>query len=261
MKIVKVKKKGSEESFYGILGDKTITRINGNILGDYVISDDEYNLTALEILHPINPPNILAIGLNYRNHAKESGQALPSKPLIFIKATSSIIGPNKHIRLPKNHPHEVDYEAELAVIIGKKASNIEPDEANKYILGYTCGNDVSARDCQKRLDAQWARAKSFDTFCPIGPWIETEIDVNNLGIRSILNGKVMQNSSTADMIFPPTYLVSYCSKNMTLMPGTIILTGTPEGVGTARNPQVFLKKGDTIKIEIDGIGSLENYVL
>ena len=162
--------------------------------------------------------------------------------------------------LPHMAPNEVDYEAELAIVIGKHAKNITPDQAPEHILGYTCANDVSARDCQMRLDKQWARAKSFDTFAPLGPVVETELDPSNLRVRSILNGQCMQDETTAELIFPVPEIVSYISQNMTLLPGTVILTGTPAGVGYARRPKVFLKPGDQITIDIDGIGSLENTV-
>jgi 2-keto-4-pentenoate hydratase/2-oxohepta-3-ene-1,7-dioic acid hydratase in catechol pathway len=158
-------------------------------------------------------------------------------------------------------PDEVDYEAELAVVIGKECKNVEVDQAGDYILGYTCANDVSARDCQIKIDKQWARAKSFDTFCPLGPVIETDLDPDNCQISSVLNGQVMQNSNTSDMIFDTAELISYLSKNMTLKPGTVILTGTPEGVGFARDEAVYLKPGDTIEIKIEGIGKLKNKVV
>ena len=146
------------------------------------------------------------------------------------------------------------------MVIGKQAKCITPEQAPDYIFGYTCGNDVSARDCQKRIDKQWARAKSFDTFAPVGPVIETELDPRRVRVRSILNGATMQDDTTANMIFPVFELISYLSQNFTLAPGTLIFTGTPSGVGAGRKPPVFLKPGDTIKIEIEGIGSLENQV-
>jgi len=156
----------------------------------------------------------------------------------------------------------VDYEAELVIVIGKKAKNVETNEVKNYILGYTCANDISARDCQIRIDKQWARGKSFDTFCPLGPWIVTELDdPDNCRIFSCLNGEVMQDSNTSDLISDIKEIVSYCSKNFTLYPGTIIMTGTPEGVGFARKPPVFLKPGDVIEIEIEGIGKLSNKVI
>lgn len=185
------------------------------------------------------------------------------EPLIFLKATTSIIGPDDPIVLPQSAPDEVDFEAELGVIIGQMARNVPESAATDYVLGYTCANDVSARDCQKRRDRQWARGKSFDTFCPIGPVMvpRDAIDATHVGIRSILNGQVMQESNTAEMIFSIAKLVSYLSHQFTLRPGTLILTGTPDGVGAARTPPRFLKPGDEIAIEIDGIGRLSNRVV
>ncbi len=260
MKIVRVELVNKGEIFHGILGPNTVRRIRGDIFSEHIITDDEYNLAALKILAPLNPVNILAIGLNYKKHAQETGKETPKKPVIFFKATSSVMGPNEKIVLPKEHPDEVDFEAELAIIIGKEAKNVEPDQAYQYVYGYTCGNDITARDCQNKLDIQWARAKSFDTFCPLGPWIETNLNPDDLSIKSKLNNNVMQDSRTSDMIFSPSCLISYCSKNMTLLPGTVIMTGTPAGVGTARNPKVYLNSGDIIEIEIEGIGVLKNTV-
>ncbi|MFW6238174.1 MAG: fumarylacetoacetate hydrolase family protein, partial [Halanaerobiales bacterium] len=180
--------------------------------------------------------------------------------VVFLKATTSLVGPEEKIVLPDLAPEMVDYEAELAVVIGREARNIEKEEVDDYIFGFTCANDVSARDCQHELDVQWARAKSFDTFCPLGPHIETELDPGDLEIRSRLQGEVMQDSRTSDMIFSVPELVSYLSWNFTLLPGTVILTGTPEGVGFAREPQVFLRPGNEIEIEIEGIGILSNEV-
>ena len=157
-------------------------------------------------------------------------------------------------------PGEVDYEAELAIVIGKKAKQVPPHETDEYILGYTCANDVSARDCQLRKDHQWARGKCFDTFAPLGPWIQTSMDPGNASIRLELNGELMQDSNTSDMLFPCSYLVSYVSRCMTLYPGSIIMTGTPPGVGEGRDPKVFLRKGDTVTVAISGIGRLTNPV-
>jgi 2-keto-4-pentenoate hydratase/2-oxohepta-3-ene-1,7-dioic acid hydratase in catechol pathway len=219
-------------------------------------------LAEVQLLAPIDPPNVLAIGLNYGRHARESGMKLPDHPLLFIKATTSVIGPDQPIVLPRVAPSEVDYEAELCLIIGKRARNVSEAEALDYVLGYTCGNDVSARDCQLRLDGQWARGKSFDTFCPLGPWIETEVaDPDNLRIRSLLNGQVMQDSSTSDLIFNCRQLVSFLSHSMTLLPGTVIMTGTPEGVGFVRKPPVYLQAGDVIEVEVEGLGTLRSEVV
>ncbi|MFP4660907.1 MAG: fumarylacetoacetate hydrolase family protein [Halanaerobiales bacterium] len=259
MKIVRYKYQN--ETGFGEWRGKEIYKINGDIFGSFQVSTETFSLDQVEVLNPIDPPNVICIGVNYRKHAEESGHGLPERPVIFIKATTAVIGPEEDIILPAPAPDEVDYEAELAIIIGKKAKNISREEVDDYILGYTCANDVSARDCQRRIDKQWARGKSFDTFCPLGPCIETELDADNCNIKSRLNGKVMQDSNTSDLIFDTTELVSYISSNMTLFPGTVILTGTPEGVGFARKPAVFLRDGDTIDIEIEGIGVLRNNVI
>ncbi len=234
--------------------------IEGDVFSDFNLSGKKVAIKKL--LAPIDPPNIIAIGLNYRDHAEESGMEIPDHPLVFIKLTTSVIGDGDSIVLPKEAPDEVDYEAELAVIIGKRCKNILPEEANDYILGYTCGNDVSARDCQLRFDSQWARAKSFDTFCPLGPWIVTvdECDVADVGIKSIVSGEVMQDSRTSQLIFSVPVLLSYLSRQFTLLPGTVIMTGTPPGVGFARKPPRFLREGDQVVIEIEGIGRLTNSV-
>jgi len=259
MKIVKYQKSG--EAFYGKLEGENIFPIEGELFGDFRIKPLPIKKEEVKLLAPLTPPNIIAIGLNYKKHAREAGHVFPKKPVIFIKLTSSVIGPEEKIIIPQEVPDEVDYEAELAIVIGKKAKNVEIEEAQDYIFGYTCVNDVSARDCQHHLDKQWARGKSFDTFCPMGPWIETELaEPDNSRIMSRLNGQTMQDSSTSDLIFNTKELLSYCSKNFTLYPGTLILTGTPGGVGYARNPAVFLKPGDTIEIEIEGIGKLINEV-
>ncbi|MBF8436344.1 fumarylacetoacetate hydrolase family protein [Halanaerobiaceae bacterium Z-7014] len=259
MKILRFKK--DERINYGIYENGILKEIKGDLFKEFKISNNTFNLDDVEILSPVEPPNIIAIGLNYQNHATETGHEFPERPVIFLKATTSITGPGSNIIIPAQAPDYVDYEAELAVIIGKKAKNIEAAEVDDYILGYTCANDISARDCQLEIDQQWARGKSFDTFCPIGPWIETELEPDNLRIASILNGEIMQESNTADMIFDIRAIVSYCSKNMTLLPGTVILSGTPEGVGMAREPEVYLKPGDRIEVEIEGIGRLSNDIV
>jgi len=246
----------------GILdSDGTIRIIRGDLFRDFEATEETCHLDEVkQYLPPVASPNIFSLGLNYREHARETNAEVPKAPLIFIKATTSLTAHQRTIILPKPAPSEVDYEAELVIVIGKKARNIKPEEAAEYIFGYTCGNDVSARDCQKRIDKQWARAKSFDTFAPTGPVIETELDPGNLKIRSILNGEVMQDSTTADLIFSVSQIVSYFSQNFTLLPGTLIFTGTPPGVGAARTPPRFLQPGDKIEIEVEGIGRLENTV-
>ncbi len=213
------------------------------------------------LLAPVTPRQIVAIGLNYRAHAAEGGVAPPDAPVVFVKTPNTVTNPGDPIVLPRMAPDEVDYECELVIVIGKTAKNVSEDDVPSYVLGYTCGNDVSARDCQKRYDRQWARGKCFDTFAPMGPWIETEADGDCLDIRSVLNGEVMQDSNTSDLIFSCRFLVSYISRCMTLYPGSVIMTGTPSGVGCARTPPRFLREGDTICVEIEGIGMLTNPVV
>lgn len=259
MKLIRFEYGG--EIGYGVLEDDRVRPLIGSVFGEYGLADATLATGEVRLLAPVAPPNVIAIGLNYRSHAGESGEAPPERPIIFLKATTSVIAHNDAITLPRAAPGEVDYEAELCVVIGKTAKNVSEADAHDYILGYTCGNDVSARDCQLRYDSQWARGKSFDTFCPLGPHIETEIaDPDNIIIRSRLNGKQMQCSNTGNMIFSTSYLVSYCSRNMTLAPGTVIMTGTPEGVGFARKPPVFLRDGDIVEVEAEGIGVLANRV-
>lgn len=214
-----------------------------------------------EFLPPVQPANIFAIGRNYRAHVEETGARLPQAPLIFEKPTTSLTGHETDIVLPEPAPDEVDFEAELAIVIGRTARRVSPDEALDYVEGLTCANDVSARDCQ-RQDKQWARAKGFDTFCPLGPWLVTldGLDPDDLAIRSRLNGRIMQDSSTRNMIHSCGELVSYVSHQFTLLPHTVILTGTPKGVGFARQPPVFLRPGDRIEVEIEAIGTLANPV-
>jgi 2-keto-4-pentenoate hydratase/2-oxohepta-3-ene-1,7-dioic acid hydratase in catechol pathway len=215
---------------------------------------------AARLLAPVVPSQVILIGLNYAAHAAETAMARPEAPVVLLKAPNAIVGPEAPIVLPAIAPDEVDYEAELVIVIGRTAKNVAEADADDYILGYTCGNDVSARDCQFRLDKQWARGKSFDTFAPIGPWIETALDPDDVAVRCLLNGAVMQEARTSDMIFSCRALVSYLSRCMTLWPGSVIFTGTPSGVGFKREPPVFLRDGDRVIIEVEGIGSLSNPV-
>jgi len=236
--------------------------LQGDLFGDHEFG--ERPVDVVKRLAPVDPPNVFAIGLNYRGHAEEQGlKSLPERPLIFLKATTSVTGPGAPIMLPAEAPDEVDFEAELAVIIGRRCRDVSEAHALEFVLGYTCANDVSARDCQKRLDKQWARAKSFDTFCPLGPVIATADSFNpgSARIQALLNGDAMQDSNISDMIFSVPQLVSYLSRQFTLLPGTAILTGTPAGVGFTRNPPRHLRDGDSITIEIEGIGRLTNPVV
>lgn len=210
-------------------------------------------LSKVKLLAPVLPGKIICAGLNYRDHARELGMKIPSQPVIFLKPASSIIGHKDKIIYPKG-VKKLDYEAELAIVIGRKAKSILPSQVNKYILGYTCLNDITARDLQNK-DIQWTRAKSFDTFCPIGPWIETKLDFSKeIRVKSWLNGKLKQNASISNFIFSIEYLVSFVSKIMTLLPGDIISTGTPSGIGR-------MKRTDIIEVEIEGIGKLTNYLV
>jgi acylpyruvate hydrolase len=209
-----------------------------------------------------HPWKIVCIGLNYADHAREQGLEPPTRPILFLKSHNTICGPGDPIRLPPNST-QVDYEAEFAVIIGKRGRRIPESDAHKYIAGYTILQDVSARDLQYG-DRQWFRGKSCDTFAPTGPWIVTadELpDINNLRISLTLNGQTMQDSSTGSLIFKAPFLISYLSRSVTWEPGDLLATGTPGGVGRFRNPQVFLKPGDTVSVSVEGIGTLTNPVV
>jgi len=234
--------------------------IEGDIFGKFQVTDQFVPESGAALIAPVEPPQIVAIGRNYAEHAAETDSEVPDAPLLFIKTLNAIADPGETILLPKMAPGEVDYEAELAVVIRKYAKNVAPQDVDDYILGYTCANDISARDCQLRKDKQWARGKCFDTFAPLGPWIQTNFDPDNAAICTELNGELMQDSNTSNMIFGPRYLVSYVSRCMTLYPGSIIMTGTPPGVGEGRDPKVFLREGDTVTVTISGIGQLTNPV-
>ena len=258
MKIARIRSAG--KTSYAVVEEAGYRLISGDLFGEWNPGRRRVPATDAELLAPVDPPQVVAIGLNYRRHAAEGGMPVPAAPVIFIKTRNAVVGPQATIRLPKMAPNEVDYEAELVIVIKKQAKHVPEAKAYDYILGFTCGNDVSARDCQLRLDKQWARGKCFDTFAPIGPWIATDLDGDGLGIRLTLNGQQVQNSNTADMVFSCRQLVSYVSQCMTLYPGSIIMTGTPEGVGMARKPPLWLKPGDVTTVEIDGIGRLTNPV-
>lgn len=258
MKIARIEHAGG--TAHAAVEDGAFRLIEGDIFGEYRITKETVAGDDARLLAPTDPPQIVAIGRNYREHAAEENVPVPDEPLIFLKASNAVNNPGDAILLPRMAPDEVDYEAELVVVIGKAAKHVPEDRADEHILGYTCGNDVSARDCQLRIDSQWARGKSFDTFAPLGPWIETDLDPTCARIRLQLNGRVMQDGNSADMVFPVRYLVSYLSRCMTLLPGSVIMTGTPSGVGMARKPPVFLRDGDTVTVEIEGIGQLTNPV-
>jgi 2-keto-4-pentenoate hydratase/2-oxohepta-3-ene-1,7-dioic acid hydratase in catechol pathway len=229
--------------------------------GELVTRGLLYSVDGLKLMAPVpNPSKIVAIGLNYRDHAREQGAPIPERPIIFAKFPTSVIGPGDAITWDPALTQQVDYEAELAVVIGRTARNVSEEDALSAVAGYTCGNDVSARDLQFG-DHQWVRGKSLDTFCPLGPVLVTPDEIPEpqaLAIRAVLNGNVMQDSRTSEMVFGVRELIAFASRAFTLLPGDVILTGTPHGVGVFRKPPLFLKDGDRIAIEIEKIDRLEN---
>ncbi|MCP4644502.1 MAG: fumarylacetoacetate hydrolase family protein [bacterium] len=264
MKIARVTNASGEIVYAALQDDGTLRRIEAAEPDELPAMTDEV-VEAKEWLAPVDPRTILCIGLNYRKHAEESGSPIPEYPVLFMKNPMAAVGHGQPIRIPAVCDDEVDYEAELAVVIGKEACNVSKEDALDYVLGYMAANDVSARKWQSvQGGSQWCRGKAFDTFAPFGPALVTpdEIpDPNALAIRSELNGVEMQSSNTGDMIFDVPTLIAFLSQDTTLLPGTVILTGTPEGIGWARDPKVLLNPGDTITIEIEGIGRLTNPVV
>jgi 2-keto-4-pentenoate hydratase/2-oxohepta-3-ene-1,7-dioic acid hydratase in catechol pathway len=251
MKIVQFYEFAVKNIYYGILENDKIYKIKGDVFNEFEKTNEYVTLDRIKILPVTLPSKIVCVGLNYKDHADEVKMKPTEKPIIFLKPNSSIIGQNDYIILP-DQSKRVDYEAELAIIIKEEGKNIQIDEAKSFILGYTCANDITARDLQKK-DGQWTRAKSFDTFCPIGPYIETDIDPTSLSIKLFHNKKLKQESNTKNMIFGIYSLISFISSIMTIYPGDIILTGTPPGVGP-------IKKGDELIVSIEGIGELKNFV-
>ncbi len=242
---------GNNVSYGSYESDDTIFYFEGDPFSYYEISKKSVMANEVQLLAPCEPSKVICIGLNYKDHAIEMSLPIPKEPVVFLKAPSAITGPGSNIIYPTLCT-KMSYEAELAIVIGNIAKDIEPHEAKEKILGYTCSNDITARNLQTK-DGQWTISKSFDTFCPLGPFIVTNISPENLNIKLILNGEVKQNSNTSQMIFSPTYLVSYLSKVMTLFPGDVIITGTPSGVGE-------LHPGDRVEVEIEKIGKLINKV-
>jgi len=249
MKFARFEHRGRE--CYGLVEADKIYRIDGDIFSDHKVTKEAYDLSGVKLLAPCKPSKIVAVGVNYRDHAEEMKLQLPEDPVIFIKPATAVIGPEDKIISPQMS-QRVDYEAELALVIGKTAKNVEPQEALGYVLGATCLNDVTARDLQSK-DGQWTRAKSFDTFAPIGPFIVTGVDYNNITVELMLNGETKQKSNTSFFIANAQKMVSYISKIMTLNPGDVIATGTPSGVGP-------MKAGDVVEVRLSGIGVLKNYV-
>jgi 2-keto-4-pentenoate hydratase/2-oxohepta-3-ene-1,7-dioic acid hydratase in catechol pathway len=219
---------------------------------DFIFDGETYPLPETKLLAPCLPSKIVCLGVNYLPHAQEMNDTPPSNPLIFLKPSTAVIGPDDSIVLPRSW-RRVDYECELAVVIGKKARYVSETASRKYVLGYTCFNDVTERQIQKE-DRQWTRAKSFDNFAPVGPWIETEVNPDDLKLETYLNGEVRQSSRTSELIFGISVLVSFISGVMTLLPGDVIATGTPGGIGP-------MQPGDTVEIKIEKIGTLRNKVV
>jgi len=250
MKIVRFR--AGRKTRYGILNNQTIQAISGSPFRDFTTIGESYQLNDVKLLAPCLPSKIVAIGLNYRSHAEESGMEIPELPLMFLKPSTCVIGPEDTIVYPEMSKR-VDYEGELGVVIGKKTRNVSPQEALDYVLGYTCFNDVSARDLQA-LDGQWTRAKGFDTFGAFGPCIETELDPGNTPVETYLNGELKQKGNTNDLIHAVPDIISFVSQVMTLLPGDVIATGTPSGVGP-------ITVGDTVEIKIEPVGVLKNHVV
>jgi 2-keto-4-pentenoate hydratase/2-oxohepta-3-ene-1,7-dioic acid hydratase in catechol pathway len=234
-------------------GAATIAEIDGLPFGQIRFTSQRWALADVRLLSPILPSKVVCVGRNYADHAAEHGAEVPAEPLLFLKPSTAVIGPRDAIRLPPQSK-QVEHEAELAVVIGPPgARRADRAAAQRAIFGYTCGNDVTARDLQ-RSDGQWTRAKGFDSFCPLGPWINTDLDVSDLEVRCEVNEEVRQLGRTKDMVFDVPTLVSYASHVMTLLPGDVVLTGTPAGVSP-------IVAGDTVSVRVEGIGELANPVL
>ena len=236
---------------YGILYEDAVRSIEDSPFDDIREMNQYHRLNDIRLLSPCVPSKIVALGVNYRSHGEEMNHRIPAEPLIFIKPSTSVIGTEEKIIYPSSS-ERVDYEGELGVVIKTETQSVTPEEARDYILGYTCVNDVTARDLQAR-DKQWTRAKGFDTFCPLGPCIETELDPSDLSLETCLNGEIRQQTRTSQLIFNVFELVSFISHVMTLLPGDVIATGTPAGIGP-------MQPGDTVEVKIEGIGTLRNYI-
>jgi 2-keto-4-pentenoate hydratase/2-oxohepta-3-ene-1,7-dioic acid hydratase in catechol pathway len=236
---------------YGIVQGESVVRLVGDPFSGIEEGDAQHSLAEVDLVCPTAPSKVVAVGLNYQEHINETGMSKPDAPVLFIKPYTSVIGPGEPIIYPRSAAR-VDYEAELAVVIGEKCKNVDQKDVKNVILGYTCLNDVTERFMQG-LDGQWTRAKSFDTFCPIGPYIETDLEPKGIKVEAYLNGEVKQSATTDLLIFSVEELVSFISGVMTLLPGDVIATGTPSGIGP-------MEAGDTIEIRIENIGSLINTV-
>lgn len=250
MKFIRAQFEG--EAFYAVLEEGTVKRLEKAPYDEVVFDGREYKADEVAFLAPAEPTKIVAVGKNYKAHADEMGEGRPEEPLLFLKPSTSIVGNGDDVVYPQIS-HRLDYEGELGVVIGKKCHGVLPGHSSEVIFGYTCLNDITARDIQKAV-SQWTRGKSFDTFCPIGPHIETELDAYNAPIETRVNGEVRQHSNTNCMTHDVDKLVCYITECMTLLPGDIIATGTPEGIGS-------MQRGDIVEVEIGGIGVLRNRIV
>ena len=241
----------NEPAQYGWVNDSQIGTLIGSPFGEFQRSEATIPIDSVHLLAPVLPGKIICVGRNYAEHVKETDAEIPTTPLLFLKPPSAVIGPNQTILLPPQS-QQVDHEAELVVVIGKRGRWIQPSEISNYIFGYTVGNDVTARDLQRK-DGQWTRSKGFDTFCPLGPWIETEFNPADAMLTCHVNGELRQMASTRDMVFHIDQLIAFASSIMTLEVGDIIMTGTPAGISP-------LHPGDIVEVTIDGIGKLRNIV-
>ncbi len=249
MRVVRVFQ--DEDVRYGLADESSVTLISDEPFAAWE-PEGVVSLPQAQLLAPVVPTKVVCAGINYREHAREMGHAIPDEPVIFLKPPTSVIGHGAEIRIPPGL-ESVDYEAELAVVLGRRTHRASPAEVSAHVLGYLCANDVTSRVLQRK-DGQWTRAKGFDTFCPLGPWVETDIDPLDVRIQSLVNGEVRQDARTSDMIFNPFELVSFVSHVMTLLPGDVVLTGTPAGIGA-------VVAGDVVEVRIEGIGSLINRVV
>lgn len=237
----------------GIIRDRRVFRVDPAVPFDLHVDEAEsVDLAAVELLSPVVPSKVIGVGRNYADHAAELGNAVPKEPLIFLKPPTTVVGPGAEVKLTPLS-ERVDFEGELAIVIGRQASNVSAADWRSVVFGFTCANDVTARDLQKK-DGQFTRGKGFDGFCPLGPWIETELDIDDLRIETRVNGKTRQDARTSQLIFGPGAVIEFITAVMTLLPGDVILTGTPSGVGP-------LAAGDEVSISVEGIGTLEHRVV
>jgi 2-keto-4-pentenoate hydratase/2-oxohepta-3-ene-1,7-dioic acid hydratase in catechol pathway len=247
-----VRYRHDKEVGFGVLEDTTVAAITPHPFGPFQYTGARVPLEDVRLLAPVLPTKVVAVGRNYAEHAREMGGEVTAEPVIFLKPSTAVIGPNDPIVYPAG-VDRVDYEGELAAIIGKLTRRVDEADAMQAVLGFTCANDVTARDLQK-IDGQWTRAKGFDTFCPLGPWIETDLDSSDLGLRTLVDGEARQSSRTSMLEHGVASLIAFVSSVMTLLPGDVLLTGTPAGVGP-------LQVGSRVEVEVEGIGVLANPVV